>query len=403
MRLTALPYAHWSGDERPEAGDRRTPGCSPWADGFGHRAVSVRVVGVMDTEHTPGVEAEALDAYSRVVTGVATSLLPIGRGPRRPHPARRRRRLGGHLHRRRVPAHQRARGGRRAPAARPSSPTAPRPVRRGRRRPARRPRRAPRRTAGRARRAARRRRQAAHRPARRRGRQPAGPGRLGHRRRRHPAWAGRCRPATAGGYASSTTSSRPTRRSTPATPAARWPTPPARWSASTPRSPDRPRPGRADQRHHPAHHRRADVRPAGSGGPGWASPACRRRCRRRWPSGSARSCGLRLVEVVPGSPAGTAGLYLGDVLITAGGRPVQACRRCSGSCSARPSAPACRSPCCAGTPSSTWSPSPPSSPEPRRCRGCSRPRDTPTTLHGPVRQRAPPERVVAHGRLNRSS
>ena len=30
---------------------------------------------VMDTEHT-GVENEALDAYSRVVTGVATSLLP---------------------------------------------------------------------------------------------------------------------------------------------------------------------------------------------------------------------------------------------------------------------------------------------------------------------------------------
>jgi S1-C subfamily serine protease len=33
--------------------------------------------------------------------------------------------------------------------------------------------------------------------------------------------------------------------------------------------------------------------------------------------------GLRVVEVVPGSPAGTAGIYLGDVLITAGGRPVQ--------------------------------------------------------------------------------
>jgi S1-C subfamily serine protease len=32
--------------------------------------------------------------------------------------------------------------------------------------------------------------------------------------------------------------------------------------------------------------------------------------------------GLRVVEVVPGSPAGTAGIYLGDVLITAGGRPV---------------------------------------------------------------------------------
>jgi S1-C subfamily serine protease len=33
--------------------------------------------------------------------------------------------------------------------------------------------------------------------------------------------------------------------------------------------------------------------------------------------------GLRVVEVVPGSPAGTAGIYLGDILISAGGRPVQ--------------------------------------------------------------------------------
>jgi S1-C subfamily serine protease len=33
--------------------------------------------------------------------------------------------------------------------------------------------------------------------------------------------------------------------------------------------------------------------------------------------------GLRLVEVVPGSPAGRAGLYVHDVIITAGGRPVQ--------------------------------------------------------------------------------
>jgi S1-C subfamily serine protease len=32
--------------------------------------------------------------------------------------------------------------------------------------------------------------------------------------------------------------------------------------------------------------------------------------------------GLRVVEVVPGSPAGVAGIYLGDVIISAGGRPV---------------------------------------------------------------------------------
>jgi S1-C subfamily serine protease len=33
--------------------------------------------------------------------------------------------------------------------------------------------------------------------------------------------------------------------------------------------------------------------------------------------------GLRVVEVVPGSPAGVAGLYLGDILVSAGGKPVQ--------------------------------------------------------------------------------
>jgi S1-C subfamily serine protease len=33
--------------------------------------------------------------------------------------------------------------------------------------------------------------------------------------------------------------------------------------------------------------------------------------------------GLRVAEVVPGSPAGVAGLYLGDIIITAGGRPVE--------------------------------------------------------------------------------
>jgi S1-C subfamily serine protease len=33
--------------------------------------------------------------------------------------------------------------------------------------------------------------------------------------------------------------------------------------------------------------------------------------------------GLRVVEVVPGSPAGKAGIYLGDVIVSAGGKPVQ--------------------------------------------------------------------------------
>jgi S1-C subfamily serine protease len=33
--------------------------------------------------------------------------------------------------------------------------------------------------------------------------------------------------------------------------------------------------------------------------------------------------GLRVVEVVPGSPAGRAGVYLGDVILTANGQPIQ--------------------------------------------------------------------------------
>ena len=33
--------------------------------------------------------------------------------------------------------------------------------------------------------------------------------------------------------------------------------------------------------------------------------------------------GLRVVEVVPNSPAGSAGVYLGDILVSAGGKPIQ--------------------------------------------------------------------------------
>jgi S1-C subfamily serine protease len=33
--------------------------------------------------------------------------------------------------------------------------------------------------------------------------------------------------------------------------------------------------------------------------------------------------GLRVVEVVPGSPAGVAGIYLGDIIVAAGGQPVE--------------------------------------------------------------------------------
>jgi len=42
---------------------------------------------------------------------------------------------------------------------------------------------------------------------------------------------------------------------------------------------------------------------------------------RRWPPGWA-SRRAAAVEVVPGSPAGQAGLYVGDVMLSAGGRPI---------------------------------------------------------------------------------
>ena len=37
---------------------------------------------------------------------------------------------------------------------------------------------------------------------------------------------------------------------------------------------------------------------------------------------SGQRRGLRVVEVVPGSPAGRGRIYLGDVILTAGGQPV---------------------------------------------------------------------------------
>ncbi|HEY1488828.1 MAG TPA: trypsin-like peptidase domain-containing protein [Micromonosporaceae bacterium] len=33
--------------------------------------------------------------------------------------------------------------------------------------------------------------------------------------------------------------------------------------------------------------------------------------------------GLRVIEVIPGSPAGVAGIYLGDIVVSAGGRPIE--------------------------------------------------------------------------------
>ena len=108
---------------------------------------------------------------------------------------------------------------------------------RDRHRPALRPRGAARRRRGAAARRAGRRRHAARRPARRRDRQPARLLRLGHGGRRVRARALAADPRRRGRRASSTTSSRPTRRSTPATRAARSSTATAASSASTPRSP----------------------------------------------------------------------------------------------------------------------------------------------------------------------
>jgi len=53
------------------------------------------------------------------------------------------------------------------------------------------------------------------------------------------------------------------------------------------------------------------------------------RVRRAWlgvaavPVKTNQRKGLRVVEVVPGSPAGVAGIYLGDVLLSAGGQPLE--------------------------------------------------------------------------------
>ena len=72
--------------------------------------------------------------------------------------------------------------------------------------------------------------------------------------------------------------------------------------------------------------------------------------------------GLRLAEVVPGSPAAKAGLYVGDVIISAGGKSVQGVQDIQRPRYARLTRSESRLPItvrsAAGTRSSTWSPSP---------------------------------------------
>ena len=171
---------------------------------------------------------------------------------------------------------------------------------------------------------------AAGRPAGRRGRQPARPGRLGHRRRGQ-----RARPVAAGprrgdAARSSRTSSRPTPRSTPATPAARSPTRRGRVvgintavagiglglavpiNATTRRiidALDAPRPGPARL-----------PRPGQRARP--AAPALA--------TGSGSATALRVVEVVPGSPAARAGLRAGDLSCRPAATRSPTRSRCSG-------------------------------------------------------------------------
>nr|BFE76452.1 hypothetical protein GCM10020092_097530 [Actinoplanes digitatis] len=54
-----------------------------------------------------------------------------------------------------------------------------------------------------------------------------------------------------------------------------------------------------------------------------AWPGCPCRCRRRSPGGWARSWACGWSRWCRAARLGTAGIYLGDILVTAGGEPVQ--------------------------------------------------------------------------------
>ena len=79
----------------------------------------------------------------------------------------------------------------------------------------------------------------------------------------------------------------------------------------------------AGQRHHAADRGRAAARRPGPPGLPGRGRQRRRRCPRTWPNGTARRSGVRLVEVVPGSPAARAGLRPGDLVLDVGRQPVQ--------------------------------------------------------------------------------
>ena len=159
--------------------------------GHDRRVASILQVTMVDDARpsAPGAvpdDAEALDAYSRVVTGVAETLGPVGRQPAGLEPAPRHggRRLRRRDHAGRLHAHQRARRRRhRRARARLVRRRQRPPGEPGRLRPAVGPRGPARRRRGPAARRARRRRRAARRPARRGDRQPARLRGLGDRRR----------------------------------------------------------------------------------------------------------------------------------------------------------------------------------------------------------------------------
>ena len=113
------------------------------------------------------------------------------------------------------------------------------------------------------------------------------------------------------------------------------------------------RPGRPGQRDHAADHLRADAATAGSAAPTWAWSACPRRCppplRERF-GRAERAAGGR---GGPGGPAARAGLRSGDLLLSAGGQPVQKAQDLQRLMFARRSAARWPSPSCATGPWST--------------------------------------------------